>query len=65
MISRGFEFDVELLWRLRRAGCRVVEIPIEWQNKGDSRVRKQDMVRMVRGLFRVRLGFLRDDYVSP
>ena len=58
MISRGFEFDVELLWRLRRAGCRVVEVPIEWQNKGDSRVRKRDMVRMVRGLFRVRLGFL-------
>jgi glycosyltransferase involved in cell wall biosynthesis len=58
MVSRGFEFDVELLWRLRRAGCRVVEVPIEWQNKGDSRVRKRDMVRMVRGLFRVRLGFL-------
>jgi dolichol-phosphate mannosyltransferase len=56
IVSRGFEFDVELLWRLHRAGCRVVEVPIEWQNKGDSRVRKRDMVRMVRGLFRVRLG---------
>jgi glycosyltransferase involved in cell wall biosynthesis len=56
MVSRGFEFDVELLWRLRRAGCRVVEVPIEWQNKGDSRVRKRDMMRMVAGLFRVRLG---------
>lgn len=59
MVSRGFEFDVELLWRLHQAGCRVVEIPIEWQNKGDSRVRKRDMVRMIRGLVRVRLGFLR------
>jgi glycosyltransferase involved in cell wall biosynthesis len=58
MVSRGFEFDVELLWRLHRAGRRVVEVPIEWQNKGDSRVRKRDMVRMVRGLFRVRLGLL-------
>jgi dolichol-phosphate mannosyltransferase len=58
MTSRGFEFDVELLWRLRRAGSRVVEVPIEWQNKGDSRVRKRDMMRMVAGLFRVRLGFL-------
>jgi dolichol-phosphate mannosyltransferase len=56
MVSRGFEFDVELLWRLNRAGCRVVEIPIEWQNKTDSRVRKRDMMRMVAGLFRVRLG---------
>ena len=56
MISGGFEFDVELLWRLQRAGCRVVEVPIVWQNKGDSRVRKRDMGRMVAGLFRVRLG---------
>jgi dolichol-phosphate mannosyltransferase len=56
MVSRGFEFDVELLWRLRQAGCRVVEVPIVWQNKGDSRVRKRDMMRMVAGLFRVRLG---------
>ncbi|HSQ93980.1 MAG TPA: dolichyl-phosphate beta-glucosyltransferase, partial [Methanoregula sp.] len=31
LVSRGFEFDVELLWRLRRAGFRVVEVPIEWQ----------------------------------
>jgi dolichol-phosphate mannosyltransferase len=58
MVSRGFEFDVELLWRLCRAGCHVVEIPIEWQNKSDSRVRKRDMMRMVANLFRVRLGFL-------
>jgi glycosyltransferase involved in cell wall biosynthesis len=56
MVSRGFEFDVELLWRLRLAGCRVIEVPIEWQNKSDSRVRKRDMMRMVAGLFRARLG---------
>ena len=60
MVSRGFEFDVELLWRSDdRPVCRVVEVPIEWQNKGDSRVRKRDMMRMVAGLFRVRLGLLR------
>ncbi|WP_292346184.1 dolichyl-phosphate beta-glucosyltransferase [Methanoregula sp. PtaB.Bin085] len=57
MVSRGFEFDVELLWRLRRAGFSVAEIPIEWQNRSDSRVKKRDMMRMVAGLFRVRLGF--------
>lgn len=54
MISRGFEFDVELLWRLNKAGFRVVEVPIEWQNKGDSRVQKRDMIRMLAGLFRIR-----------
>lgn len=56
MISRGFEFDVELLWRIRMAGFRVVEVPIVWQNKSDSRVQKRDMLRMLAGLFRVRFG---------
>ncbi len=59
LVSRGFEFDVELLWRLKMAGYHVIEVPVEWQNKGDSRVRKRDMVRMVRSLFRIRLGLVR------
>jgi glycosyltransferase involved in cell wall biosynthesis len=59
MVSRGFEFDVELLWRLRNAGYAVVEVPIEWQNKGDSRVKKRDMIGMFFGLFVVRSGFKR------
>jgi glycosyltransferase involved in cell wall biosynthesis len=56
MISRGFEFDVELLWRMRRCGYRIREVPIEWQNKGDSHVQKRDMLRMLAGLFQVRFG---------
>jgi glycosyltransferase involved in cell wall biosynthesis len=56
MTSRGFEFDVELLWRLQRAGYTVTEVPIVWQNKGDSRVQKRDMIRMLRGLFAIRFG---------
>jgi len=56
MVSQGFEFDVELLWRLKRAGFHIKEMPIEWQNKGDSRVQKRDMLRMLAGLFRVRFG---------
>ncbi|MDO9324995.1 MAG: glycosyltransferase [Methanoregula sp.] len=56
MRSRGFEFDVELLWRLHRAGYTVTEVPIIWQNKGDSRVQKRDMIRMLKGLFAIRFG---------
>ena len=56
MTSRGFEFDVELLWRLQRAGYTVTEVPIVWQNKGDSRVQKRDMIRMLMGLFAIRFG---------
>jgi hypothetical protein len=57
MTSRGFEFDVELLWRLRSAGFVVIEVPVEWQNKGDSRVQKRDMLRMLFSLVRIRFGF--------
>jgi glycosyltransferase involved in cell wall biosynthesis len=55
IVARGFEFDVELIWRLAHAGYRIEEVPITWQNKGDSRVRKGDMLRMLAGLLRVRL----------
>jgi len=61
MVSKGFEFDVELLWRLNRVGYRVIEVPITWQNKGDSRVRKGDMVRMLIGLLTVRFGIRHTD----
>jgi len=54
LVSRGFEFDVELLWRLKRAGYHVAEVPIVWQNRGDSRVKKRDMIRMLAGLFAIR-----------
>ncbi|PKL69930.1 MAG: glycosyl transferase [Methanomicrobiales archaeon HGW-Methanomicrobiales-1] len=56
MTSRGFEFDVELLWRLQRAGYSITEVPIIWQNQGDSRVQKRDMFRMLKGLFAIRFG---------
>lgn len=56
MVSTGFEFDVELLWRLKQRGYSVKEFPIEWQNTGDSRVERRDMIRMLAGLLRVRFG---------
>ncbi len=56
MKTRGFEFDVELLWRMKTRGFRVIEIPIAWQNRGDSRVRKSDMIGMFAGLIRLRFG---------
>ena len=53
--SRGFEFDVELLWRLKKEGCGVVECPIVWKDTGHSRVRASDTLRMLSGLLLVRI----------
>ncbi|WP_292365678.1 MULTISPECIES: dolichyl-phosphate beta-glucosyltransferase [unclassified Methanoculleus] len=54
--STGFEFDVELLWRLRRGGYRVVEIPITWENRDESKVATSDAKAMLMGMIRLRFG---------
>ncbi len=56
MVSTGFEFDVELLWRLSRKGFRIRECPITWRNKGASRVKLTDIFRMLSALIMIRLG---------
>jgi dolichol-phosphate mannosyltransferase len=55
MISTGFEFDVELLWRLAKKGYIIHECPITWNNQGDSRVKAGDAFRMLAGLIKIRL----------
>jgi dolichol-phosphate mannosyltransferase len=54
--ATGFEFDVELLWRLRQRGFAVEEVSIVWQNKDESKVGASDVVAMLTGMFQVRFG---------
>ena len=54
MLLSGFEFDVELLWRLRRRGGRVVEVPSVWCDRGGSKVGGGDSMRMLRNLVSLR-----------
>ena len=54
--STGFEFDVELLWRLARSGCRVEEVPITWENRDESKVGTSDAKAMLFGMIRLRFG---------
>lgn len=56
--STGFEFDVELIWLMRQSGFVVKELPIIWQNRGDSRVKGQDAFSMFLNLLKLR--FRRD-----
>ena len=51
----GFEFDTEVLYRARRRGLKIREIPVHWRNNPDTRVNAvSDSARMLLGLFRIR-----------
>ncbi|CCJ35416.1 Dolichyl-phosphate beta-glucosyltransferase [Methanoculleus bourgensis MS2] len=54
--STGFEFDVELLWRLRQNGYRVEEVPTTWENRDESKVTTSDARAMLLGMLRLRFG---------
>jgi dolichyl-phosphate beta-glucosyltransferase len=54
--TEGFAFDVELIARCERAGMRVAELPVVWNDAADSKVRLfPDAFRMARDLLRLRL----------
>ena len=53
--TQGFAFDLELLYRARRAGLRVVEVGVTWAHRGDSTVRPaSDGFRMLADAVRIR-----------
>jgi glycosyltransferase involved in cell wall biosynthesis len=56
MVSRGYEFDVELLWRIKRSGYSIKEIPIIWRHRGSSTFSLKCAPRMFINLLKVRLG---------
>jgi len=55
MILNGFEFDVELLWRLKRKGFVVKEVPVVWSNSDKSSVGVIDPFKMLYHLVLFRL----------
>src|SRR5205807_8982870 len=47
IVSRGYSFQEEVLYRCRRAGCRIGEIPIVFEDRraGASKVNLKEAVR--------------------
>jgi glycosyltransferase involved in cell wall biosynthesis len=53
--STGWAFDVALIWRMRRRGFNVAEVPIDWSDNSLSRVRiHKDGPSMLFELLRIR-----------
>ena len=53
--TKGFAFDVEVLYLARKRGFRILELPIDWHHQRDSKVRPgADSFRMFRDTLSVR-----------
>ena len=59
----GFGFDVEMLFLAQRMGLRLVEVPIDWYYRSESKVRPlRDGLAMSQDILRVRWNAWRGKY---
>ena len=59
--TRGFEIDVEILWRLKNKGHRVVEYPITWSHSEGSKFKLSNSYAMFSSLIKIRFHKFRED----
>lgn len=53
-ISTGFEWDVEMLVRAQRAGFKIVEIPITWNEQSNGTLKDSDIIKIGKGLLKLK-----------
>lgn len=59
----GWAFDVELLFISQRRGHRIVEVPINWHYRANSRISPlRDAIEMVREVLRIRINGWQGQY---
>jgi len=59
----GWSFDIELLFVARRHGYRIIEIPIDWYYRAESKVNAlRDATRMIRDIFQIHANARRGIY---
>jgi dolichyl-phosphate beta-glucosyltransferase len=64
-IFDGMSFDVEVLYIARKRGYRIVEVPIDWYYRSESRVNPLlDPLRMLRDILTIRRNWRRGLYAS-
>ncbi len=55
---KGFEFDVELLWRIKRSGYTIHEIPVVWKHNLESKSSLKNIHKFFFLVLRLRAGLL-------
>jgi hypothetical protein len=59
----GWSFDIEVLYLAEQAGYRIVEVPIPWYYRPESKVNAvQDAFRMIADILQIRLNMRRGLY---
>lgn len=59
----GWSFDIEVLYLAERAGYKVVEVPVNWYYRPESKVSAlRDAVRMISDIFLIRANMRRGLY---
>ncbi len=53
--ANGFEFDVELLWKLKKRGYKIKEIPITWKHEEKSSFKLSYAPQMLLSLLKIRI----------
>jgi len=58
IVSTGFSFQAEMLYRFRRAGATMVEFPIVFENRtrGESKIYLGEATGLLKTIIRLRLG---------
>ena len=64
--TRGFSFDIEILFLAQKKGFRIEQIPIDWYYHGESKVQRlRDAVLMVKDILLIQLNHLLGKYNRP
>jgi glycosyltransferase involved in cell wall biosynthesis len=54
VISSGWEFDVELLWKIKKAKYTIIEVPINWIHKDKAKLKAIDIFNMGWGVLKIK-----------
>jgi len=65
-VLNGWSFDIELLYIAYRRGYTVVEVPVDWYYRSESKVSAiPDALRMINDIFRIRANGRQGLYDAP